>query len=66
MSGPPKRERGLGGTALNTDSNKREYHYAERLQALPERRLNRRASPAAIPPTLLAQLTRTSGTRRKL
>ena len=66
MNGPPKEERGLGGTALKADSNKREYHHAQRLQAFLQRRLNRTAPIAEIIPAVLAQPTCTSGTRRKL
>jgi hypothetical protein len=68
MTDPPKKERGLGGTALKADSNKQAYHRAQRLQAS-LRRLNRTASIPEIPTVLaatLAQLTCTSGTRRKL
>ena len=65
-TGPPKKERGLGGTALKTNWNKQEYHYAERLQAFPQRRLNRTASTAEIIPAVLAQLRCTSATRRKV
>ena len=66
MTGPPKKERGLGGTALKADSNKQAYHHAQRLQAFLQRRLNRTASTAEIVPAVLAQLTCTSATRRKL
>ena len=70
MNGPPKKERGLGGTALKADLNKQAYHHAQRLQASLRRRLNRTASVREIMPAVLAatlaQLTCTSGTRRKL
>jgi len=66
MNEPPRKERGLGGTALNADSNKREYHGAQRLQAFVRRRPNRIASTGEIRPTVVAQLTCTGGTRRKL
>jgi len=67
---PPKKERELGGTALNTDWNTRAYHHAQRLQASLRRRLNRTASIAEIMPAVLratlAQFTYLSGTGRKL
>lgn len=32
MMGPPRKERGLGGTALKADWNNQEYHHAGRVQ----------------------------------
>ena len=48
MIGPTKKERGLGGTALNTDWKKQAYHHAQRLQASLLRPLNRPAPVTEI------------------
>lgn len=65
MKSPPKKERGFG-TALKADSTKQAYHHAQRLQAFLQRRFNRTGSIAKIIPAVLAQLTCTSGRRKKL
>jgi hypothetical protein len=54
---PPKKERGLAGTALTTDWNRQYYHQYEPVQGCLQRRLNRPASIAQILPLVLAQLT---------
>jgi hypothetical protein len=61
MNEPPKKERGLGGAALEPDWSKQEYHLAHRLQAF-----HRTVSTGEIRRTVLAQLTCAGGTRRKL
>jgi hypothetical protein len=62
----PRRKKERGVRRAQTNWNTQAYHHAQQLQASLQRRLNRTASIAEIIPGVLAQLTCTNPTRRRL